>query len=53
MPSHQPLFDVPVHGNAWLGQTVLRQELGFDGISTSDCSDIGALYYWKVGSAYS
>lgn len=48
MPSHQLLFDVPVHGNAWLGQAVLRKELNFTGISVSDCSDIGALMFWGV-----
>jgi len=48
MPSHQTAFDVPVHGNAWLGQTVLRGELGFDGISVSDCSDVGVLIQWGL-----
>ena len=42
MPSHQTIFDVPVHGNAWVGQTLLRRELNFTmGLSVSDCSDIG------------
>jgi beta-glucosidase len=29
MPSHQTIFDVPVHGNAWVGQTLLRGELNW------------------------
>ena len=28
MPSHQTVFDVPVHGNVWVGQTLLRSEVG-------------------------
>jgi beta-glucosidase len=49
MPSHQTIFDVPVHGNAWVGQVLLRQELNWTlGLSVSDCSDIGALISWGL-----
>jgi hypothetical protein len=29
MPSHQTIFDVPVHGNIWVNQVLLRQELNW------------------------
>jgi beta-glucosidase len=49
MPSHQTIFDVPVHGNAWVGQVLLRQELNWTmGLSVSDCSDVGALISWGL-----
>lgn len=56
MPAHQTVFGVPAHGNAWLGQTILRGDparnggvgLNFSGFSTSDCSDIGALISWGL-----
>jgi beta-glucosidase len=49
MPSHQLVNDVPVHGNAWTGQTLLRGELNFSlGLSVSDCSDIGVLIDWGL-----
>ena len=51
MPSHQTLFDVPVHGNAWVGQELLRNELNWTfGLSVSDCSDIGALISWGLAA---
>ena len=58
MPSHQTVFGVPVHGNAWLGQSLLRAAgassggvgIGFDGFSTSDCSDLGALIDWGLAA---
>ena len=48
MPAHQPVFDAPCHGSAYVGQTLLRDELGFEGLSVSDCSDVGALVQWRV-----
>ena len=51
MPSHQTIFDVPVHGNAWVGQTLLRRELNWSaGLSVSDCSDVGALISWGLAA---
>ncbi len=51
MPSHQTIFDVPVHGNAWVGQVLLRQEMQWSlGLSVSDCSDVGALIDWGLAS---
>jgi len=51
MPSHQTIFDVPVHGNAWTGQTLLRDELAWPlGLSVSDCSDVGALIQWGLAA---
>jgi beta-glucosidase len=51
MPSHQTIFDVPVHGNAWVGQVLLRQELNWSlGLSVSDCSDVGVLVDWGLAA---
>ena len=48
MPSHQSVLGSPMHCNAYLGQTLLRQEMNFSGISVSDCSDIGALVGFRA-----
>jgi beta-glucosidase-like glycosyl hydrolase len=40
-----------VHGNTWVGQTLLRRELNWSlGLSVSDCSDIGALISWGLAA---
>ena len=36
--------------SAYVGQTLLRDELGFEGLSVSDCSDVGALVQWRVAA---
>jgi beta-glucosidase len=43
MPAHHGLNGVPCHANAWLLDTVLRREWGFDGFVTSDMGDIPKL----------
>jgi beta-glucosidase len=43
MPAHHGLNGVPCHANAWLLDTVLRQQWGFDGFVTSDMGDIPQL----------
>jgi beta-glucosidase len=43
MPAHHALNGVPCHANAWLLETVLRQEWGFQGFVTSDMGDIPKL----------
>jgi beta-glucosidase len=43
MPAHHALNGVPCHANAWLLETLLRQEWGFDGFVTSDMGDIPKL----------
>jgi beta-glucosidase len=49
MPSHQAVLDVPMHGNAWLINEVLRGEFGAGNISTvSDCNDIGAMQFFRI-----
>jgi len=40
MPAHHALNGVPCHANAWLLDTVLRKEWGFQGFITSDMGDI-------------
>lgn len=43
MPAHHALNGVPCHSNAWLLDTLLRKEWGFDGFVTSDMGDIPKL----------
>jgi beta-glucosidase len=51
MPSHQTVLDVPAHANAWLLDSVFRQELGFgSGLLLSDCNDISVLQDFRVAS---
>eukprot|EP00755_Sulcionema_specki_P034865 Sspe_Gene.103774::Locus_79624_Transcript_1_1_Confidence_1.000_Length_1747::g.103774::m.103774/K05349/bglX; beta-glucosidase len=51
MPSHQTVFDVPMHANPYLMNTVFRQELGFgEGITISDCNDINVLQDYRIAA---
>jgi len=49
MPSHNTVMDVPAHANAWLINTVFRQEFGFnEGLTISDCDDVNVLQNYRV-----
>ncbi len=53
MPAHNEINGVPCHGNKWLLQDVLRDELGFDGFVVSDWMDIDRLnlmHHWAPDS---
>ena len=44
MTAHNELNGIPCHGNSWLINDVLRDELGFDGFIVSDWMDIERLH---------
>jgi beta-glucosidase len=47
MVSHQTVHDIPAHANAWLINTLMRDEYGFgDGFTISDEMNIGNLGPW-------
>jgi beta-glucosidase len=43
MPSYNEIAGVPSHGNRWLLQTVLREEMGFDGIVVADYGGVAEM----------
>lgn len=44
MAAHNELNGIPCHGNSWLLNDILRDELGFDGFVVSDWMDIERLH---------
>ena len=46
MTAHNEISGIPCHGNAWLVQTLLRDELGFDGFVVSDWMDIERMHLY-------
>ena len=49
MPSHNTVWDVPMHQNHFLQTIVMRDRFGFgDGLSLSDCNDIGVLQQYRT-----
>lgn len=46
MTAHNEVSGIPCHGNAWLVQTLLRDELGFDGLVVSDWMDIERMHLY-------
>ncbi len=44
MTAHNELNGIPCHGNSWLINDILRDELGFDGFIVSDWMDIERLH---------
>ena len=44
MAAHNELNGIPCHGNGWLLNGILRDELGFDGFVVSDWMDIERLH---------
>ncbi len=44
MPAHNEINGIPCHGNKWLLNDLLRDELGFDGFVVSDWMDIERLH---------
>ncbi len=48
MPSHNEVDGVPSHGNPWLLRDVLRGELSFKGVISSDYSDISGLEKYHI-----
>ena len=44
MAAHNELNGIPCHGNSWLLNDLLRDELGFDGFVVSDWMDIERLH---------
>jgi beta-glucosidase len=46
MTAHNEINGIPCHGNAWLVQTLLRDELGFDGVVVSDWMDIERMHLY-------
>ncbi len=53
MAAHNEVNGIPCHGNKWLLQDLLRDELGFDGFVVSDWMDIERLHsmhHWAPDS---
>ncbi len=50
MATYPAIDGIPCHASAWLLTTVLRDELGFDGIVVSEGSGIETLVYESVAS---
>ena len=53
MAAHNEINGIPCHGNSWLLNDLLRDELGFDGFVVSDWMDIERLYamhHWAPDS---
>lgn len=53
MVAHNEINGIPCHGNSWLVQDLLRDELGFDGFVVSDWMDIErlhAMHHWVPDS---
>ncbi len=53
MPAHNEINGIPCHGNKWLLNDLLRDELGFDGFVVSDWMDIERLHsmhHWAKDS---
>ncbi len=53
MPAHNEINGIPCHGNKWLLNDLLRDELGFDGFVVSDWMDIERLHsmhHWAADS---
>lgn len=46
MTAHNEINGIPCHGNAWLVQTLLKDELGFDGVVVSDWMDIERMHLY-------
>lgn len=49
MTAHNEINGIPCHGNRWLVQELLRDELGFDGFVVSDWMDIErmhSMHHW-------
>ena len=44
MTAHNEINGIPCHGNSWLINDILRDELGFDGFIVSDWMDIERLH---------
>ena len=44
MAAHNELNGIPCHGNSWLLNDILREELGFDGFVVSDWMDIERMH---------
>ena len=44
MAAHNELNGIPCHGNSWLLNDILRDELGFDGFVVSDWMDIERMH---------
>ena len=44
MAAHNEINGIPAHGNPWLLKTLLRGELGFDGVIVSDWMDIERMH---------
>lgn len=44
MAAHNEINGIPCHGNKWLLNDLLRDELGFDGFVVSDWMDIERLH---------
>ncbi|MBR5661304.1 MAG: glycoside hydrolase family 3 C-terminal domain-containing protein [Bacteroidales bacterium] len=53
MAAHNEVNGIPCHGNSWLLNDLLRDELGFDGFVVSDWMDIErlhAMHHWAPDS---
>ena len=53
MAAHNEVNGIPCHGNSWLLEDLLRNELGFDGFVVSDWMDIErlhAMHHWAPDS---
>ena len=44
MAAHNEINGIPCHGNSWILQDILRDELGFDGFVVSDWMDIERMH---------
>lgn len=51
MPAHNTINGVPCHANSWLINQRLRTDYGFgNGITVSDCNDIGVLSFYRLAA---